>query len=250
MIIAVDGVSGSGKTTIAKKLAKELGFAFFSAGLFYRAITLNAVLNNVKPTEDTKLINLLNNSQIELFCNKDGTNSCFLNNKDVTSLLNTEEISGQVAAYSAKDFVLDYVHKLEIQTSKNNPNIIMDGRDIGSVVFPNAELKIFVTCSAETRAKRRTAQLARQGQNVSYEKVYSELIMRDFKDANRKLCPLKKVEDAYTIDTSNITINQGVVKAIKYAFRKDQNKQIINSNKAQAVVDYFVNSHCFRTLQK
>ena len=250
MIIAVDGVSGSGKTTIAKKLAKELGFAFFSAGLFYRAITLNAILNNVLPQEDEKLINLLNSSQIELIYNMDGTNSCFLNKKDVSSMLNNEDISSKVALYSCKEYILDYVHALEIQTSKANKNIIMDGRDIGSVVFPKAELKLFVTCSAETRAKRRTMQLEKMGQIVNYNQIYSELVMRDLKDTTRKLCPLKKTEDAYLIDTSNITINQGVTKAMKYALRNNRCNQTINDNQSEAIVEYFANNHCFRALKK
>lgn len=249
MIITVDGVSGSGKTTIARKLAQELDFAFFSAGLFYRAITLNAILNNIPPTEDEKLIFLLNNSSIVLTYNKDGSNSCILNGKDVTEFLENENISKNVAYYACKSYVLDYVHKMEKQTAKLNPNIVMDGRDIGSVVFPQANLKLFVTCSVEIRAIRRTHQLESKGEKVEYQEVLDELIKRDKKDETRDLCPLVKPDDAYTIDTSNITITKGVVKALHYASFDPICKEYINEKETKSIMDYFKNTYSSRNLE-
>ena len=250
MIIAVDGVSGSGKSTIAKKVAQELGIAFFSVGLFYRAITFNAIANNITPEEDEKLVELLNNSEIVLTYNQNGTNSCFLNGKDVTKFLNTEKIDKHVAYYACKSYVLDYVHKLEKETARRNRHMIMDGRDIGSVVFPYADLKLFVTCSPEVRALRRTKQLEKGGENVDYNQVLWELIERDKKDQSRELCPLIKPDDAYVIDTSKISINEGVVKALRYASRDPFCKEFLNRNKAQAIVDYFQNTHTYRNYKK
>ena len=128
--------------------------------------------------------------------------------------------------------------------------MIMDGRDIGSVVFPYADLKLFVTCSPEVRALRRTKQLEKGGENVDYNQVLWELIERDKKDQSRELCPLIKPDDAYVIDTSKISINEGVVKALRYASRDPFCKEFLNRNKAQAIVDYFQNTHTYRNYKK
>lgn len=251
MLIAVDGVSGSGKSTIAKKLAKEFDIAFFSVGLFYRAITFNAILNNISPNEDEKLEVLLQNSKLILTYNKDdGSNSCFLNGEDVTKYLDSERINQNVAHYSCKSYVLDYVHKLEKETAKHNRHMIMDGRDIGTVVFPGADLKLFITCDAKTRAQRRTAQLLRKGENVDFDQILQEINARDIKDQTRELCPLVKAEDAYIIDTTNITIAEGVAKAARCAMRDPFCKEFLNRPKAEGIVEYFQNKHIYRELQK
>lgn len=207
MIIAIDGVSGSGKTTIAREVAKKLGYGFFSTGLYYRAITYRAMQLDVKESDEIVINALLARTDIKISTDKQGQNVCYLNDVDVTKQLNSEEISKNVPKYASQLYIRKYVQKLQHDTAKFNKNLVMEGRDIGSVIFPDADLKIFVTCSPEARAERRMNQLHEKGEDVPFEEVLKDLIVRDFDDMHRKHSPLKKCPDAVVVDTSNNNVN-------------------------------------------
>ncbi|MBQ7602810.1 MAG: (d)CMP kinase [Clostridia bacterium] len=207
MIIAIDGVSGSGKTTIAREVAKKLGYGFFSTGLYYRAITYRALQLNVKPTDEIVINALLARTDIKIMTNNQGQNICLLNDVDITQYLNTEEISKNVPQYARQLYIREYVQKLQHDTAKYNKNLVMEGRDIGSVIFPDADLKVYVTCSVQARAQRRTNELLEKGEDVIYIEVLKDLMIRDFEDTHRKHSPLVKCPDAVEIDTSQNNIN-------------------------------------------
>lgn len=202
MIIAIDGVSGSGKTTIAREVAKKLGFGFFSTGLYYRAITYYAMQLKIPETKQEVISRLLALSDLKILCDPNGNNVCLLNGHDITENLNTEEINKNVPKYASKPYIRKFVQQLQHKTAEYTPNLVMEGRDIGSVIFPDAELKIFVTCNAKTRALRRAKQLWAKGENVDYDEVLTDLMKRDYQDTHRQHSPLVKCEDAVVIDTS------------------------------------------------
>ena len=201
MIIAIDGTSGSGKSTLAKKLAKTLGFGFFSAGDLYRTITLKALNLNIKDNEDDNLQYLIDHT--EIIYTYDGTNNVMLlDGIDVMSKLRTEEISSNVAKYACKPYIREYVRKLQKETKEHNENIVMEGRDIGSVIFPDADHKIYVDCQVSERAKRRFADCSADDPNLTYEQVLEALKDRDYKDMHREISPLVMCENAFLIDST------------------------------------------------
>ena len=206
MIIAIDGVSGSGKTTIAREVANELGFGFFSTGLYYRAITYYAMQLRIPETKEQIISKLLALSDIKITCDDDGNNVCILNGHDITSKLNTEEINKNVPKYASKPYIREYVQQLQHKTAEYTPNLVMEGRDIGSVIFPNADLKIFVTCDAKTRALRRTKQLCDSGERVDFDEVLADLLKRDYQDMHREHSPLVQCADALVVDTSKNSV--------------------------------------------
>ncbi len=201
MIIAIDGTSGSGKSTIAKLLAKNFKFGFFSAGELYRAITVKALNLHISDSEDDKLKYIIENTNIQYSFN--GVNNVMiLDGIDITDKLHTEEVSNFVSKLSCKLFVREYVRKLQRETAKYNENIVMEGRDIGSVIFPDADFKIFVDCKIETRAKRRMADYIKLGENVKLENVIEDLKERDYRDMHREISPLVMPENSFLLDTS------------------------------------------------
>ncbi len=207
MIIAIDGTSGSGKSTLAKNLAKKLNFGFFSAGSLYRAITHKALSLHIKPTEDDKLQYMIEHTIIVYTYN--GTNNVMLvDGIDVMEQLHNEEISSNVAKYSCKPYIREYVRGLQRDTQNHNENIVMEGRDIGSVIFPNADFKVYVDCKVESRAKRRFAQCEANGENVTYEQVLEDLKQRDYLDMHREISPLIMCENAYLLDSTLNTADE------------------------------------------
>lgn len=209
MIIAIDGTSGSGKSTLAKTLAKKLNFGFFSAGLLYRTITYKALNLHIKDTEDDKLQYMIEHT--EIIYSYDGTkNTMLLDGIDVADLLHNEEISANVAKYACKPYIREYVRTLQRDTQNHNENIVMEGRDIGSVIFPNADMKIYVDCNVETRAKRRFKDYAEKDPNVTFEQVLTDLKDRDYKDMHREISPLIMCENAFLIDSSLNTADECV----------------------------------------
>ena len=201
MIIAIDGTSGSGKSTLAKKLAKTLGFGFFSAGDLYRTITLKALNLKIKDNEDDKLEYLINHT--EIIYTYDGKNNVMLlDGIDVINSLHTEEISKNVAKYACKPYIREFVRKLQKETKNHNENIVMEGRDIGSVIFPDADLKIYVDCQVSERAKRRFADCQDENPNLTYEQVLESIKERDYKDMHREISPLIMCENAFLIDST------------------------------------------------
>jgi len=227
MIIAIDGVSGSGKSTLAKRLAVTLDFGFFSAGSFYRAITLEAQRENIGETQDEQLQQMMENIDIKIVYAGDRENRILLFGEDVTEQLHTEEISQNVSKYSQKPFIREKVRGFQRDTKKYNNNIVMEGRDIGSEIFPDADLKIYVTCDVETRAERRCLECRKRGEDVDVDKVKSELVERDYRDIHRKISPLKMCDGALVIDTTQSSVEEcldiiiGRVDEIKNEKRKE-----------------------------
>ncbi len=202
MIIAIDGTSGSGKSTLAKRLAKTLGFGFFSAGAFYRAITFKALERGISPENDDALKLMLASTHIS--CKFDGEqNQMVVDGNNITAFLHDERISENVAKYAAKGFVREFVKALQKDTPNHNTNIVMEGRDIGSVIFPDADFKVYVDCSAEERARRRFADISKTDTSLTFEKVLADLKERDFLDTTREISPLVMCQDAYLLDTTS-----------------------------------------------
>lgn len=214
MIIAIDGTSGSGKSTLAKNLANRLGFGFFSAGAFYRAITNKALTLGISPEDDESLMFMTNTTKI-VYTFDGKQNVMEVDGIDVSKHLHDEIISENVAKYACKPYIREYVRSLQQDLPNHNKNIVMEGRDIGSVIFPNADFKLYVDCNVETRAKRRFDDLAKSDPNLTYEKVLEDLKDRDFRDTTREISPLVMCEDALLLDTSNIPLEKCITWAIK-----------------------------------
>ena len=220
MIIAIDGTSGSGKSTLAKTLAKKLNFGFFSAGSLYRTITLKALNLHICDDEDDKLQYMIEHT--EIVYSYDGEKSVMLlDGIDVADQLHNEEISTNVAKYACKPYIREYVRNLQRDTQNHNENIVMEGRDIGSVIFPNAEMKIYVDCNVKERAKRRFNDYAAKDPNITMEEVLEALKDRDYKDMHREISPLIMCEDAYLIDSTLNTVNDCVDLALSEMVRRE-----------------------------
>lgn len=204
MIIAIDGTSGSGKSSLAKYLATTLGFGFFSAGMFYRAITNKALSLNISPEDDESLKTMIETTKI-IYTFNGSENIMKVDGIDVTSSLHNEIISENVAKYACKPYIREFVRRLQQDLPSHNENIVMEGRDIGSVIFPNADFKLYVDCNVETRAKRRFLDLEKSDPSLTYEKVLEDLKDRDFRDSTREISPLVMCKDALLLDTSNLS---------------------------------------------
>ena len=226
MIIAIDGTSGSGKSTIAKRLARTLNFGFFSAGALYRALTYKALTLGISPNKDDQLKLMIAGTNIIYTFNGE-KNEMIVDGIDVSEKLHEEEISANVAKYSCKPYIREFVRKLQKDTKNHNENIVMEGRDIGSVIFPDADFKVYVDCKVETRAKRRFGDLEKTDKTVTYEQVLADLKERDFKDTTREISPLVMCKDAYLLDTSE----QGIEECIKNLINQMLSRNLIKRDK-------------------
>lgn len=210
MTIAIDGLSSTGKSTLAKQLAEHLDYIYVDSGAMYRAVALFAIENGCshsKGVDSKKLISMLEGVAIEFKHNSSQVTELYLNGENVESKIRTMEVSNLVSATAA----IPEVRQLLVQQQQQmgaKKGIVMDGRDIGSVVFPDAELKLFMTASNSTRAKRRYDELLHKGMEVSYDEVYQNLVSRDHMDSTREDSPLHKTDDAIEIDNSELTLNQ------------------------------------------
>ncbi len=204
--VAIDGPSGAGKSTVAKKLAQILGYAYVDTGALYRAIGFFMVENNICPQDEECVTENLKNINIEIQY-QDNVQHVFLNNIDVTDKIRTSQISAAASSVSAYKSVRDFLFDLQRNIARNN-NVIMDGRDIATVVLPNADVKIFLTASEESRAERRFKELILTDDSVSFEKVLKDIIARDHNDSSRKIAPLMKTDDAILVDSSNMNFDE------------------------------------------
>lgn len=206
--IAIDGFSSTGKSTLAKQLAKQLGYIYVDTGAMYRAVAFFAMQNNlisIDSFDKVGLINRLKNITLEFkFYSELGFAEMFLNGQNVEKEIRTIEVSGFVSKVAAISEVRAKLVEQQQEMGKNKA-IVMDGRDIGTVVFPNAELKIFMTASAATRARRRFDELQQKGDSVTYEEVLKNVEERDYIDTHREDSPLVMAEDAVEIDNSNLS---------------------------------------------
>ncbi len=211
--IAIDGPAGAGKSTIAKLAAKELSFIYVDTGALYRAIGLCAYRNNISSKDAEKIIEMIKDIKVELAFNDKGEQVVLLNGEDVSALIRTPEISMYASDVSAIPQVRAFLLDLQRNMAKTN-NVIMDGRDIGTVVLPDAKIKIFLTASPEVRAKRRYDELIEKGMDVNFDDVLSDVITRDYNDSHRETAPLKPADDSVIVDTSDLDLKQSVDKLI------------------------------------
>lgn len=205
--IAIDGPSGTGKSTTAKILAKKLSFIYIDTGAMYRAVGLYCVKNNIDINDEEKIKNNLDNIDINIFYNEEGNQEIELNGEIVSKEIRENHISHCASVVSQYKDVREKLVSLQQNLAKKN-SVIMDGRDIGTVVLPDADLKIYLIASNEVRAERRYKELLEKGQDVKYEDILKELEERDYRDSNRANSPLKKADDAIELDNSNLTIDE------------------------------------------
>ena len=206
--VAIDGPAGAGKSTIARKVSEEIGFIYVDTGALYRTIGYYAILHNIDPEDKDKISACLDNIKITLKFNQ-GKQCVFIGDIDVSDKIRTPEISMAASAVSAIPSVRKFLLDLQKNLALEN-NVIMDGRDIGTVVLPNADIKIFLTASSEERAKRRYADLKIKDKDIKFQDVLNDIKQRDFNDINRKIAPLKPADDAIIVDTTGESLEQSV----------------------------------------
>ena len=209
--VAVDGPAGSGKSTITKMVAKDLGYNYVDTGAMYRGLTYDFLKNNLTELDEKKIELLLSKVKFEVkFI--DRVQYVFVNGEDVSEKIRTAEVSKFTSLFAKSLAVREFLIDTQSNLAMSN-NIIMDGRDIASVVLPNADVKIFLTASVEERARRRVLDFERQGVvDIDFDKVKADIAARDYQDENRDIAPLVKVDDAVLIDTTNLTITEVVEK--------------------------------------
>ncbi len=206
--IAIDGPAGAGKSTIARKFAAELGYIYVDTGALYRAVGVNAMRKGADTKNAEQVTATLSDADVSLRF-VDGEQRVFLGEEDVSLAIRTPEASMAASNVSAIPAVRDFLFGLQQGIAADN-NCIMDGRDIGTVVLPNAQVKIFLTASAEVRAKRRYDELLQKGMEADYQTVLEEMIQRDYQDSHREIAPLKQADDAVLVDTSDMNLEQVV----------------------------------------
>ena len=203
--IAIDGPAGAGKSTLARALARELGYLYVDTGAIYRTVALRAREAGADPSDPEQVAPLLEDLDLRMDYGGDGVQRMYLSGRDVTEAIRENEISAlasQVAALPAvREFLLDFQRK-----QAREHNVVMDGRDIGTVVLPQAGVKIFLTAAPEARARRRTAELLQRGQDADFDEILREIRQRDEQDENRPVAPLRQAEDAALLDTTNLDL--------------------------------------------
>lgn len=211
--IAIDGPAGAGKSSIARAAAERLHFIYVDTGALYRTIGLAAVRNNTDIQNENEVKELLKSIEISLvFLN--GEQHVLLGDEDVSGEIRTEQASMMASKVSAIPAVRAYLLDTQRDFAKTD-NVLMDGRDIGTVVLPNASVKIFLTASPEIRAKRRVAQLEEKGMKCDYNEVLQDIITRDYNDSHREIAPLKPAENAIILDTSDMTLEESIDALVK-----------------------------------
>ena len=204
--IAIDGPAGAGKSTIAKRVAKELSFIYVDTGAMYRAIALYLIKNGISPEEEERLTEACRQIRIDIEYEK-GEQQVILNGENVTGQIRTEEVGNMASAAAAKPCVREALLMLQRNLAAK-ADVLMDGRDIGTVVLPKADVKIFLTASTRVRAERRCEDLKSRGLPCDMELVEKDIIDRDWRDTHRAESPLRQAEDAVLVDTSDMTIDQ------------------------------------------
>ncbi len=213
--IAIDGPAGAGKSTIAKRAAKELNFIYVDTGAMYRCIALGLLRCGVDVEDDRALETALKGIEVTVEY-EDGVQQVYLNGENVSGLIRTEEVSRMTSISSARRQVRDKLTELQ-RSLASRENVIMDGRDIGTTILPEAQLKIYLTASVNTRAKRRYKEQIERGETCSLEEIEKEIKERDYRDMHRREAPLCQAEDAIAVDSSGLTIEEVVERVISLA---------------------------------
>lgn len=211
--IAIDGPAGAGKSTIAKAASRQLGYIYIDTGALYRTVGLNALRKGIDIQNDAAVAGTLTDELSVELKFVDGEQRMFLCGEDVSAAIRTPEASMAASRVSAVPEVRKYLFDLQKNLAKTN-NCIMDGRDIGTVVLPDADVKIFLTASPEARALRRHKELIEKGMETPYEEVLADMIKRDYDDSHRAIAPLKQADDAVLCDTSSLTLEESITLVI------------------------------------
>lgn len=213
--IAIDGPAGAGKSTIAKIVAKKLGYIYVDTGSMYRAMALACIREGIKSTDEENVVKVCSSCDITIDY-KDGVQQVYLNGENVNDYIRAEEVSNMTSAISVYGPVREKLVLLQRNLAKVQ-NVIMDGRDIGTCVLKDAYLKIYLTASTKTRAQRRYKELLEKGENVNLLEIEKDIEARDYRDMHREISPLSKAEDAVLVDCSDMTIDEVVDTIIKLA---------------------------------
>ena len=224
-VVAVDGASGTGKGTVTRIVAEKLGLITIDTGALYRCVTLEVLDNNISFEDVEKIRTLTKNLEVDLRVEED-KQLVFLNGKDVSIEIRTPRVTSNVSTIAAIKEVREELTHIQRRLAKGT-NVIMEGRDIGTTIFPNADVKIFLECSAEERAKRRVKQNAENGIDTSYEEVLESIKKRDEIDSTREVSPLRKAEDAIVVSTDNCKDREGGEKVYKVVYECLKNKKLI-----------------------
>ena len=211
--IAIDGPAGAGKSTVAKRLAKELGYCYVDTGAIYRTVAYFLDLLGISPKDVDGVERYIDELTVEITYDEEGKQHMLMNGMDVTGEIRTQDISQKASLVSAHAVVREVLLDMQRDVARKH-NVIMDGRDIGTVVLPKADVKIFLTASAEVRAKRRCDELNAKGQKANYEQTLKDIQQRDYQDTHRPIAPLKLARDSIKVDTSDLDID-GVLAAIR-----------------------------------
>lgn len=217
MNIAIDGPAGAGKSTIAKKLAKELGFVYVDTGAMYRAMAYYFLTNNIASSNEQAIASACPNVDVTIVY-ENGEQQVLLNGENVNGFIRTEEVGNMASATSVYPVVRTKLVELQRKLAEST-DVIMDGRDIGTCVLPNAQVKIYLTASSKTRAKRRYDELTAKGISCDFDEIEKDIIDRDYRDMHRETSPLAQAEDAVLVDTSDMDIEQ-VVAAIRKIYEE------------------------------
>ena len=209
--IAIDGPAGAGKSTIARRIAKELGCYYVDTGAIYRTVAYFMDLLGISPKDADGVERYIDELTIRIEYDADGLQHMIMNGMDVTGDIRTQDISQKASLISALPVVREVLLEMQREVARQH-NVVMDGRDIGTVVLPDANVKIFLTASAEVRAQRRTDELLAKGQTANYEQILKEIQQRDYQDTHRPIAPLKMARDSVKVDTSDMTIEQVVAR--------------------------------------
>lgn len=221
--IAIDGPAGAGKSSVAKALAKKLGIIYVDTGALYRAVGYYAFTHGIDKSDNERIISFLPDISIELKYS-DGVQNVFLNGENLGDRIRQPEISMYASAVSAIPEVRAFLLNTQREIAASN-SVVMDGRDIGTVILPDAEVKIFMTASPEERARRRFEELRAAGKNVTYEEVYNDMILRDSNDANREIAPAVPAEDAVILDNTGFTVDDSVNAVIEIIRSKENGEK-------------------------
>lgn len=217
--VAIDGPAGAGKSTIARRLASQLGFRYVDTGAIYRTVSYFMDLWGVSPKDADGVNRYIDELTVGIEYDEDGLQHMIMNGMDVTGDIRTQDISQKASLISAHACVREMLLDMQRDLAKQY-NVIMDGRDIGTVVLPKATVKIFLTASAEVRAKRRCEELLAKGQKAKYETVLKEIQQRDYQDTHREIAPLKMARDSIKVDTSEMNVDEVVAAILKIVQEK------------------------------